>query len=212
MTDIIYRPYEERDAEDIKAMIDEAFHIRRYMKKERLLDSALEVYLRERLLASTYTRVAVKDGRTVGVIMGRSPGRPRVPHVARNRALTWSHMAGIALTGLSDLPSLTQYFKFDGVYRRLRRNTSAPLTDELTLFAVDSSTRGLGVGKALYQDYVRHLRDHGRKDFYLYTDSLCSYGFYEKRGMTRAASEDMEIRLDGNPEKLGVYLYAGEVR
>ncbi|MGI5122723.1 GNAT family N-acetyltransferase [Marinactinospora thermotolerans] len=212
MADIVYRPYHERDAADVKSMINEAFHIHRYMKKKHLLNSALEVYLRERLLASTYTRVAVKDGRAVGVIMGRVPGRPRVPHAGRNRLLTWFHMGRIAVTGLSDLPSLAQYFKFDGVYRRLRHSTSAPLTDELTLFAVDASTRGTGVGKALYQDYLRHLRDQGRTDFYLYTDSLCSYGFYESRGMTRAAAEEMQIRLDGETEPLGVFLYAGQVR
>ncbi|MFW6640321.1 hypothetical protein ACOALZ_09780 [Nocardiopsis algeriensis] len=211
MTDIVHRPYQERDAEDVKSMIDEAFHIHLYMTKEHLLNSALEVYLRERLLASTYTRVAVKDGRAVGVIMGRVPGCARVPHAARNRLLTWVHMAKIAVTGLSDLPSLTQYFAFDGVYRRLRRSTSAPLTDELTLFAVDASTRGTGVGKALYQDYVQHLRDLGRKDFYLYTDSLCTYGFYESRGMTRAASEDMKIRLNGTTKDLGVFLYTGSI-
>jgi len=31
-------------------------------------------------------------------------------------------------------------------------------------------------------------------------------GFYEKKGMTRAASEEMKIRLDGKTEDLGVFL------
>ena len=206
------RPYRERDAAHIKPILDEAFHIHRYMRKEHLLDSALEVYLRERLLASTFTRVAVHGDRVVGVIMGRVPGRPRLPHAARNTLRTWLHSARIAATGFADLPSLAQYFAFGGVYRRLRSSTSAPLTDELTLFAVDSSARGTGVGTALYQAYIRYLREHGRTDFYLYTDSLCTYGFYEKRGMARAASEEMRIRLDGRPENLGVYLYAGQAR
>lgn len=211
MNGITHRTYHERDAADIKAMINEAFHIHRYMTKERLLGSALEIYLRECLLASTYTRVAVQDGRVVGVIMGRVPGRPRVPGVARNRVLTWAHMAKIAVTGLTDLPLLAQHFTFHHVYRSLRHNTTVPLTDELTLFVVDASTRGTGIGKTLYHDYMRYLRDNGRKDFYLYTDSLCTYGFYEKRGMTRAASEDMRVRLDGETENLGVFLYAGKV-
>ncbi|QVQ52790.1 GNAT family N-acetyltransferase [Spiractinospora alimapuensis] len=211
MTDITYRPYQERDATDVKSMINEAFHIHRYMRTNRPLDSALEFYLRDRLLASTYARVALMDGRVVGVVMGRVPGTPRLPHVTRNRLLTWFHLARIVVTGFFDLRSLAQFFTFDAIYRRLRRATSAPLTDELTLFAVDASTRGSGVGTTLYQDYMRHLRHHDRTDFYLYTDSLCSYGFYEKRGMTRTASEDMRLRLDGDVEDLGVFLYAGRV-
>lgn len=211
MTTITYSPYQERFASDVKSMLDEAFHIHRYVNRRHLLDSALEIYLRERLLASTHTRIAVKEGRAVGVIMGRLPDHPRAPHRARNRLLTWYHMTRIAVTGLFDLPSLTQYFRFDGAYRKLRQDTSRPLTDELTLFAVDSSTRGTGVGKTLYLDYLRHLREHGRKNFYLYTDSLCSYGFYEKRGLTRTASGKVNIRLDGEPADLDVFLYAGEV-
>ena len=102
-----------------------------------------------------------------------------------------------------------QYFAFDRVYGELRKKTPSPLTDELTLFAVDSSTRGLGIGKTLYRDYLDHLRSLGRSDFYLYTDSLCTFQFYEKQGMTRTASEDMNLVLDGKPEALGVYLYSG---
>ena len=40
-------------------------------------------------------------------------------------------------------------------------------------------------------------------------DSLCTFQFYEKQGMTRTASEDMNLVLDGKPEALGVYLYSG---
>lgn len=211
MNDITYRPYRDGDAAHVKAIIDEAFFIHRYVPHARLLDSALEVYLRERLLASTYTQVAEQNGHVIGVLMGRVHGQPRLPRAVSNRLLTAVHMLKIAALGLSDLRSLGQYFGFSGVYRTLRERTSAPLTDELTLFAVSSAARGLGVGKRLYQNYLSHLRHHGRRSFYLYTDSLCSFGFYEKRGMTRTAEQDMTVYLDRTPEILGVYLYAGDV-
>lgn len=209
MHDITYRPYQENDAPDIKRIVDEAFHIHRYTKKKHLLHSALEIYLRECLLASTHTQVADQDGRVIGVLMGRLPEHPRLPQYLRNKLLTWAHMATILTTGFTELPSLAQHFKFEKAYRKLRQNTSAPLTDELTLFAVDASTRGTGIGKTLYQNYMRHLKENGRTDFYLYTDSLCTYGFYENRGMTRAAAQNIKIRLDGEPEDIGVYLYTG---
>jgi len=212
MTDITYRPFRGEDSADVKAIIDESFSIHRYVPRPRLLDSALEIYLRERLVASTWTRVAVKDGRVIGVIMGQVHGEPRLPGGLRNRLLTWAHMLKIGALGLRDLRSLRQYFAFGGVYRALRERTKAPLTDELTLFAVSSAARGLGAGRALYQEFVEHMRRHARTDFYLYTDSLCSFGFYDKHGMVRAAEQDMTIYLDGRPDVLGVYLYAGAVR
>ncbi len=209
MTEITYRPYRPEDADDIKQIINEAFYIHRYVKGRLVLDSALELYLRERLLASTWTRVAVKDGHVVGVIMGQVHGQPKLPGRFANRLLTFWHMLRAGILGLPQWSSMRQYFAFDGVYRTLRVRTKEPLTDELTLFAVSSTTRGHGVGKALYGSFVEHLRSHGRSDFYLYTDSLCTYQFYEKRGMTRAAEKDMNLVLDGTAETLGVYLYTG---
>lgn len=211
MTPITYRPYAPRDAHDVKAIIDEAFAIHRYVPSPRLLDGALEVYLRECLLASTRARVAVRDGRVVGVLMGRVSGRAPLPGALGNRLRTAGHMLRLAVLGLPEWRSLRQYLAFDGVYRSLRRRTTAPLTDELTLFAVGAAARGLGVGRALYEDFLAHLREHRRTDLYLYTDSLCSYGFYEKHGMTRAAEQSMTVYLDREPATLGVYLYAGSV-
>ena len=209
MTNIVYRPYQPQDAEDIKKIINEAFYIHRYVTGRLVLDSALEIYLRERLLASTWTRVAVQDERVVGIIMGQVDGQPRLGGRFTNRLLTLAHTLRAGILGLPQWKSVRQYFAFDPVYGELRKKTPSPLTDELTLFAVDSSTRGLGIGKTLYRDYLDHLRSLGRSDFYLYTDSLCTYQFYEKQGMTRTASEDMNLVLDGKPEALGVYLYSG---
>jgi len=206
---IEYRPYGPQDAGDVKAMIDDAFSIHKYARAPHLLRSALEVYLRECLAASSYTEVAVVEGRAVGILMGRVQGQPRLPGATANRVRTWAHMAKIALTGFAERKTLVEYFSFNRVYRKLRTMTSGPLTDELTLFAVDASTRGLGVGGALYQNFLDHLRSHGRTDFYLYTDSLCTYQFYERQGMTRVAEQDITLHLDQTPQVVGVYLYAG---
>lgn len=207
--DISYRSFESQDADDIKRMVDEAFSIHRYAPRPQLLHSALEVYLRECLAASTYAEVAVIDGRTVGVMMGRVAGQPRLPGRFRHHVVAWAHMIKLAITGFAHRRTLLQHFAFTTTYRNLRAQVQTPLTDELTLFAVDETTRGLGVGTALYERFLGHLQDHGRTDFYLYTDSWCTYQFYESRGMTRAAEQNLTLRFEDKPEAVGVYLYAG---
>ncbi|MGW8816069.1 GNAT family N-acetyltransferase [Gordonia terrae] len=209
MTDISYRPYRSTDAEDVKKIIDEAFFIHRYVRGRRVLDSALEVYLREQLVASTWSRVAEKDGHVVGIILGRVDGEPHLPERATNRALLWAHTARAAVLGLPQLKSLRGFFAYESVAHRLGARTGRPLDDELTLFAVASTTRGHGVGAALYRAFLDHLRGRGRSDFHLYTDSLCTFGFYERQGMSRAGADDMNILLDGRPHTLGVYMYTG---
>lgn len=212
MTDVQYRPYQPSDAEDVKQLVNQAFSIDRYVKAPRLLAGAKEVYLRTCLTASSYTQVAVVEGKVVGVIMGRVRGEPRLPDRLNNQIATAWEMLKLAVLGINEYASLAQFFKFNTVYKQLKADTKAPTTDELTLFAVDANTQGMGVGKTLYNNYMNHLREKGRNDFYLYTDSRCNVGFYEHQGMTRVASQDMTIRLDGKPETLGVYLYTGTTR
>jgi predicted N-acetyltransferase YhbS len=215
MKDITYRPYCEQDASQVKTMLNDAFHIHRYAGGYGpLLDSALEVYLRQVLVASTFSAVAVIEDRVVGIVTGRVAGEGPLPGWLLNRLRLWGHYAKIALTGWSQLRTLRQYFQFSGAYAGLRSDAVAggeTLTDELTVFVVDSSTRGTGVGKALFERFGAHLRRAGRHNFYLYTDTLCTYQFYEKRGMARSAERTVTLDLPTLPSSVGVYLYTGDV-
>jgi len=214
MSSVTYRSYQESDAARVKELIDEAFHVSLYTGGSgSLRNSALEVYLRQVLTNSTYSQVAVLDGRVVGVVTGRVKGESYLPSRATNLLKLWSHMARLLVTGWPHRKSLVQYFKFDFAYKSLLRDAIAkngPVGDELTVFAVDAATRGTGVGKHLYHDYLNHLRQAGRNDFYLYTDTLCTYGFYEKQGMKRAASTDIRLDIPTLPSNVGVYLYTGK--
>lgn len=209
MSGLIIREYQPRDASAVKRMINEAFYIHKYARSPKLLDSALELYLAECLAASSYAKVAEIQGHTVGILMGRVAKHRYLPGRQLQRLSVLYNLAKIGLTGFRERATLLQYFAFDGAYKRLRQHTTAPLTNELTLFAVDASTRGSGVGSALYQEYMEYLRAHGRSDFYLYTDSLCTFEFYERQGMTRAAAETIDLSFDDVSQQVGVYLYTG---
>lgn len=216
MTTVTYRPYRESDAGQVKPMLNEAFHIHRYTGGSGgVLDSALEFYLREVLIKSTWSQVAVIDGRVVGIITGRLKGQAWLPNRRRNRLRLGMHAAKIAVTGWGRLSGLRQQFGFSTAYAQLHRTASQSVGDlgaELTVFVVDSSTRGTGVGKSLYRAFREQVRQTGGDNFYLYTDTLCSYGFYEKQGMVRAAQEPLTLHLPGLPEQIGVYLYTGRAR
>lgn len=206
---ITYRSYESSDAEAVKHLVDEAFAISRWVKAPRLLKGAKEVYLRTVLAASTWSRVAELNGKVEGVIMGRTHGQPMLPGRWRHRLVTMWNILKLGVIGIGEYRSLFQFFSSNRVYAQLKRSVTVPTTDELTLFAVSAETRGAGIGKSLYQQYLAQLRKYDRDEFYLFTDTRCSYGFYENQGMTRAGSQEMTIYIDGKPEKLGVFLYVG---
>lgn len=215
MPNITYRPYQESDAERVKELLDEAFHIHLYTQgSASLTNSALEGYLRGLLTKSTFAEVAELDGEVVGVVMASIKGQPYLPDRARNRVKSWIYTAKFVLTGLARPKAIIEYYKFEAAYGKLHREAvtkKGDIGDELTVFAVHGATRGTGIGRHLYDDFKNRLMEAGHKDYFLYTDSLCSFGFYEKDGMDRTASHDIKITVPELPNDVGVYLYTGEV-
>lgn len=211
MAEISYRPYQEGDAEDVTRILIEAMNIHRFVQGERLRHTLADAYRCERLLASSFTQVAVQDGRTLGIVMGHVTGVPRLPGRFRHRLRSaWlTVLAGVL--GFRQWKSLARYAGFEAVYRRLRATHASQIPNELTLFAVDASTRGHGVGTHLYASFTRHLEKRRQHSFFLFTDDTLSYRFYEKMGMTRRGTAPHSVLLDGQLTDIEVYLYTHDL-
>lgn len=57
--------------------------------------------------------------------------------------------------------------------------------EEISLFFVDESCRGQGLGKKMMDDYMTYCREHKRKKIVVLTDAGCNYSFYEQYGFQR---------------------------
>ena len=69
--------------------------------------------------------------------------------------------------------------------------------NELILFINDPSVRGQGVGATMLLRFEDYLRAQGARDYYLFTDTTCTYGYYERHGFTRVAlCNDLEADDD----------------
>lgn len=209
MAKVTYRPYQATDADAVKAMVTEAFYLDRYAPTNITLRSVQEIYLRECLAASSYAQVAELNGTAVGILMGRVARRPYLPGRFAHQLRLLMQLAKISVAGFKQRKTLLQHFAIEGAYRQIKERTTVPLTNELTLFAVDASARGHGVGKQLYADYMEHLSQSDQSNFYLFTDLWCTYQFYEQRGMLRAETVEMTLEFGQGPEDFEVYLYSG---
>lgn len=209
---IEYREYRPQDADDVKAIVGDAFSAGSYTSQPELLNKALDLILGESLAESTYSQVAVKDGRVLGVLKGRLKGKERIAGSIGDRLRSIARTLSLLVKGPGDRTSLLQYLRLPRAYARLRKMVPTPLPDEITFFAVDESTRGTGVGKELFNNFMRYLQDNGRTTFFLFTDDTCSYEFYDRKGMKRVATTTVEMDLENRPKTIEVYLYAGRVR
>lgn len=94
---------------------------------------------------------------------------------------------------------------YEDVNRAMLTEAKKHLTfdGELSFFAVHPAAHGKGVGSLLLQHAEQN---HGGSTIYLYTDTGCTYQFYEKRGFERAG-EQVAPALSKGDEPLTCLLY-----
>ena len=82
-----------------------------------------------------------------------------------------------------------------------------PHDNEVTLLAVDRDVHGPGVGTVLLDAAVSHLSSLGATRAHLYTDSNCSWKFYELHGFKRTATHraNREERRHDMPRESFLY-------
>ncbi|HJF18631.1 MAG TPA: hypothetical protein K8U78_05780 [Aeriscardovia aeriphila] len=87
---------------------------------------------------------------------------------------------------------------------KLEKHAKATTDAELRLFMMEPEARGYHLGSRTFNQWLTALRQAQAKTYFLFTDSSCSVGFYDHRGLTRVASMKSAIY----PE-LEKYIYVG---
>lgn len=90
---------------------------------------------------------------------------------------------------------------------RLLESSPLPHDNEVTLLAVDPDVHGTGVGSVLLDAAVSYLSSRGAMRAHLYTDSSCSWKFYELHGFKRTATHraNREERRHDMPRESFLY-------
>lgn len=141
---------------------------------------------------------AYADGWLAGVLLARFDGEPP-RYRSPGRALfvrlfgALQRLAG----GVRAYDRVNQEMLRD--YRARHRPDS-----ELLFLAADPDAQGRGAGTALLAELAR--RAPGR-ELYLFTDSGCTYRFYERRGFERAGEREITLELGAKRVPLTCFLY-----
>lgn len=201
---VTYRPFDEDDFEQLSAIVREAWH--NDMPTTELNELAAKNDLAYMLSVSTFSQVALVDGEPCGIVLVCPSGRRATVSrrwlmisencLRRMRELdpeaAAAHWASIQLAG-SKNDKLLEKSGFAG-------------TTEISLLAVSSSKRSMGLGSVLLDAATTYLASHGDGRAFLYTDTNCSWKFYEHHGFKRAAA--YRARRDERkllPKELYVY-------
>lgn len=171
---------------------------------------------------STGAEVARMNGRFLGVLMTRLPGRfPLFGEVGRCLEKTGAELDAGEL-GRKMLALVRE--RFDEELELENRSKVRDATQaEVELFIVSDVARGRGVGRGLWSRTMSYLRDADVKCFYLHTDSQCDVSFYDAHGMdcvvshhsdARPSEKDEESATTGFSGPMGdeMFIYVGDPR
>lgn len=136
-----------------------------------------------------------------GVLLASMKGEPR-----RHRSF-WSRFYVKLVDALQRTFFKDEADSYDEANARMLKAYTQRHTvqGEIGFLAANPDLHIHGVGTLLLREFER--REYGRRVF-LYTDSNCTWQFYEHRGFTRVGHEDIPYRCHGTePATLECYLY-----
>lgn len=187
MARALYRPFEDADFDAVAKILQHAWHDDSDIPNDAYGYLEASMDLAHCLSVSTFSQVAVTDDRILGIVLARA---------ANDSDQQLAHW-GDAVRTYEQLmeqsePEATQSYR-DSIARTQAINSmmleqsGLPATGELVLLAVDSAAQGLGIGSVLFDAASSYLAACGQAKVYVYTDSDCTWSFYEQHGCKRLA-------------------------
>lgn len=207
METIKYREMTKADVPVIGDLIDQAFSLSHYVSHKQTLKNFKLQYVYSCLSEATYTCVAEQNGKIVGVIMGNAKKAYRLSSHLNYIVRTLQHGALMMLHGRNEKAGIRDFKNLHKIYHDFSQKHENEFNGVLTLFAVDENCRGFGVGLKLLAGLMDYLNAQNTSRIYLYTDTTCSYEFYEHRGFERLEEQKLLMTRDGQPFQMDVFLY-----
>lgn len=210
MDKVTYRNLVKDDYPRVKDLIGEAFGFNEFIKDKFFLDSLLNIYLQSCILESSFSKVAEKRGKVIGIILGNAEKDKNRLRKAHNVFSIACSKLKLTVTCKENKETLKEISKIRDTYDEIIQGKRDDFQGCMELFIVSKESRGLGVGKALISHLFTYMESLGVKSIYLYTDTICNYGFYESQNFKRL--NEKEVYLDSRQSKLDVFLYGYEFK
>ena len=206
MCEVFLRKPTPEDVPAIMGIVRDVWAWEEVFESDEMVEACVAIYFAPILHEATFGRVAVLDGKVVGVIFGVVEGEdPSFKHLLYD--LT-PHLVTLLKASDADRAGLSGYIStLNDVYAKLVSGIEHEYDGALDFFAMCKSAQGKGIGKRLWLELKAHFVNKNTKRIYLHSDSECNYGFYESQGFRRRRQDEVRYEFDGEIEVSEQYLY-----
>lgn len=207
MAKVLYRPFEDSDFEPLAEIVQKCWHCGSNLPSREYAMAEASYDLARQLAKSTFSQVALVDGVPAGIVLARADDAHAAP------LAKWGDVAASLDRTMEETePAANERFHawydlIEAIDAKLSAQCDVPEQNEVTLLAVDAQVQGLGIGTVLFDAVSSYFASLGELKVYLYTDSDCSWPFYERHGMKRLISyrPNREERSLSLPREMYVY-------
>lgn len=206
MNKVIYRDLVKEDYGIIKELIGEAFGFNEFIKNKKFLDLVLDSYMKDCLLDSSFSKVAEKDNKLIGFILGKAENDENILEEPNKTSNDENENLDLIMNNEENQMIMQELLKIKDTYNEIIKGKENNFQGAIQLFIVSKESRGLGVGKTLINHLFNYMKSRDVKSLYLYTDTRCNYGFYDSQNFKRI--NEKEITFTSLNSKLNVFLYS----
>ncbi|CAM4131027.1 MULTISPECIES: GNAT family N-acetyltransferase [Bacillus cereus group] len=205
MNTVKYRSLVKEDYEPIKHLIGEAFGFNEFIADKNFLNSVLNFYLHSCILGSSFSKVAEKDNKVIGVILGDSEkDKNRLKRFHNTISFAFNTLK-LFITNKENREFLKAFIQVQKTYKELIQGKEDQFQGCIQLFIVSEESRGLGVGKSLLSHLFQYMKKEDVTSLYLYTDNECNYEFYDRQNFQRI--QEKAVNFGPTEEDFNVFLY-----
>lgn len=206
MHKIIYRDLKREDYDTVKFLIGDAFGFNEFISDKKFLDQLLNIYLQDCILSSSFGKVAEKDNKVIGLILGDAKNDKTHLRKFHNFTSIASTMLKLLVSKKENKKVLKEFSKIHDTYNEIIEGKKHNFQGCIQLFIVSKESRGLGVGKVLISQTFDYMKDFNVESLYLYTDTRCNYGFYDSQNFKRL--NEKKVYFDSLNDSLDIFLYS----
>jgi GNAT superfamily N-acetyltransferase len=205
---IKFRELRDGDFDDLARIIGNMWATPRVREHDALTMTYGRIVLFFFMMQSSYAVVAEDDGKAIGVTICHDLSDDyMVSQYAGLFVPQIMHFVGDPV-GMKEFRHWSGYCNYSAeIEKQFERSDYGA---ELQLFILNDKYRGKGIGSGMFQRMLEFYHMRGIKNFFLHTDTACTWTYYAGRGMERIGDLTTDV-TSGDVRNVELYVYADDV-
>lgn len=185
--DIKIKKLQRKDYDKVINFATEGMHFQNFIGNNKtLLYLYSKCFLYEEMLEATQILAAYNKKEVLGILIANMKGRKKRYYSLGKKIYV---KIGLFIQNTFFKSNAAQFdIACEEMLEEYKKNNNPD--GEIAYLAVDPNLVGQGVGTKLLEAFEK---DKSGKLIFLYTDDLCTYQFYDKRGFTRPVEKDIVL-------------------